>query len=496
MITDVLEHLATHRLAWGTIAYGALDALLRIIALIIVPERRRPGSAIAWLLAIMALPVLFFPVYLVFGRTQLPRKRRERQRYINGLMRERAESIPDSELDSSTASWLRSAVTLNRELGAFPLTGNNDADIETDYARALARMARDIRGAREQVHALFYTMVLDDATREVIDALADAADRGVQVRVLYDHVGSLSHRRHYRAMRRVLDAHGIAHHPMMPLTLFSDGALQRPDIRNHRKLLVVDGQVAWIGSQNIIARHYDKPVNIRRGLAWQETMVRLQGPIVAECNLLFATDWYFESHEQLPLEQLVRPPQDTSGSFECQLLPSGPGFELRNNLLLFTHLFHSAQRRIVAVSPYLVPEETILAALITAARRGVEVELFVSELGDQFLVHHAQRSYYQGLLEAGITIRLYRPPGILHAKHITIDDTVTLVGSSNMDPRSFEMNMEAMLMVGGPDFRALMGEAEEEYRRCSRVLTLQEWQARPRAVKIVENLARLASSIV
>ena len=482
--------------AFSTTFYGVIDALLRVIALVVVPRRRRPGSAIAWLLAIMALPIIFFPVYLMFGRTQLPRKRRPLQAHITGLMRERAEEIPDSDLDSSTPSWLRSAVRLNRELGAFPLTGNNSAALETDYAASLARMAADIRAAEHQVHALFYAMTLDEVTEDFFAALTDAADRGVRVRVLYDHFGSFSQGKRYRAMRRLLDEHGIAHHRMMPFAPFSDGGFRRPDIRNHRKLLVVDGQVAWIGSQNVIARHYNKRKNRRRGLAWQETTVRLTGPVVTECNLLFATDWFMESHEQLHESEVVQTPRDTSGSFECQLLPSGPGFALQNNLLLFNQLFYNARERIVAVSPYLVPEETMLSALITAAKRGVDVELFVSELGDQFLVHHAQRSYYQTLLEAGITIRMYRPPGILHAKHISVDDGVTVVGSSNMDPRSFEMNMEAMLMVGGPDFRALMAEVEEEYRQASRVLTLEEWEGRSRPMKVVENLCRLASAVV
>ena len=485
-----------HWVVVGTYGFLALDMALRIVGIIVVPRNRRPGSALAWLLAIMVFPIIGFPLYLLLGKAELPRKRRAKQAVVNRLMRVRAQGIPDSELDEDVPSWLQSAVRLNRELGAFPLTGNNSADLEIDYDSSIARMAADIRTARESVHVLFYIMVLDEVTEDLFAALTEAAGRGVTVRVLYDHWGSLSHFRHYRAMRRCFDAHGIEHYPMMPIKPFSDGAFQRPDLRNHRKMVIVDGQTGWMGSQNMIAAHYNKRANIRRGLHWQETMARLHGPIVSELNLLFATDWFYESGEMLPDDEVVRSPRDTSGTYECQLVPSGPGFVAENNLVLFNQLFYSATRRIVAVSPYFVPDESMLAALTTAARRGVEVELFVSEIGDQFLVYHAQRSYYTALLEAGVKIWLYRAPTILHAKHVTIDDSVTVVGSSNMDIRSFLLQMECSLMIGGTDFMEKMHEVEEVYRSRSRVLTLKEWRQQPWYQSLLDNTCRLASAVV
>lgn len=495
-MTGLWEWLADEWVLVVTYLYWAVDIVLRLVSLIAVPRNRRPGSALAWLLAIMLLPIVGFPAYLMLGKAQLPRKRREKQKIINRLMHVRAQDIPDSELDEDSPSWLQSAVRLNRELGAFPLTGNNSADLEIDYDTSLARMAADIRDAHSEVHVLFFAMALDETTQDFFDALAEVAQRGVKVRVLYDHWASLTHGSVYRAMRRHLDAHGIEHYPMMPIKPFRDGAFQRPDLRNHRKLLMVDGQIGWMGSQNLIAAHYDKRSNIRRGLHWQETMARFRGPIVSEMNLLFATDWFYESAEMLTEQDLVQAPTDTSGTYECQLVPSGPGFVLENNLALFNQLFYSADRRICAVSPYFVPDESMLAAIVTAARRGVEVELFVSEIGDQFLVFHAQRSYYSALLEAGVKIWLYRAPTILHAKHVTIDDSVTVIGSSNMDIRSFLLDMESSMMIGGTDFMEKMHEVEDTYRSRSRQLSLQEWEQRPRVMKVIDNLCRLASSVV
>ncbi|GAA1285223.1 cardiolipin synthase [Brachybacterium alimentarium] len=495
-MAELWQWIQDHGVVVATYVYLGLDVLLRLVGLVVVPRNRRPGSALAWLMAIMVLPLVGFPLYLLLGKAELPRKRREKQKVINRLMHVRAQDLPDSELDEDSPSWLQSAVSLNRELGAFPLTGNNSADLEIDYDTSIARMTADIRAATREVHVLFFAMALDEVTQDFFDALAEAADRGVTVRVLYDHWGSLSHGSVYRAMRRHLDAHGIEHYPMMPIKPFRDGAFQRPDLRNHRKLLILDGQIGWMGSQNLIAAHYDKKSNIRRGLHWQETMARFRGPIVSEMNLLFATDWYYESAEMLTEDDLVQAPTDTSGSYECQLVPSGPGFVFENNLALFNQLFYSASRRIIAVSPYFVPEESMLAALVTAARRGVEVELFVSEIGDQFLVFHAQRSYYAALLEAGVRIWLYRAPTILHAKHVTIDDAVTVIGSSNMDIRSFLLDMESSMMIGGTDFMEKMHHVEDVYRSRSRELTLEEWEQRPVPMRLLDNLCRLASAVV
>src|SRR5699024_8516017 len=233
--------------------YWTVDVTLRLVSLIFVPRNRRPGSAIAWLLAIMVLPLVGFPLYLMLGKAQLPRPRREKQRIINRLMRVRAQNIPDSELDPDVPSWMQSAVRLNRELGAFPLTGNNSADLEIDYDTSIAAMAADVRSARESVHVLFYIMGLDESTEDFFAALGERADAGVTVRVLYDHWGALSHGTQYRAMRRALDAHGIEHYPMNPIQPIRDGAFQRPDLRNHRKMVIVDGELAWMGSQNMIA---------------------------------------------------------------------------------------------------------------------------------------------------------------------------------------------------------------------------------------------------
>jgi cardiolipin synthase A/B len=236
---------------------------------------------------------------------------------------------------------------------------------------------------------------------------------------------------------------------MMPIKPFK-GKWRRPDLRNHRKLLVVDSRVAFMGSQNMIDSSYLLPGNIKVGRHWKDLNIKISGEIVAELEAVFAMDWYTETGERLGAElELVN---DPDGAVPMQLLPSGPGYLTIPNLRLFTGLVHRAQQSLSLTSPYFVPDDSLLEAITTAAYRGVPVELFVSEQADQFVVQHAQASYYDVLLEAGVRIYQYPKPTVLHAKHFTVDDMVGIIGSSNMDYRSFGLDYEITLMSTGKQF--------------------------------------------
>jgi cardiolipin synthase len=286
---------------------------------------------------------------------------------------------------------------------------------------------------------------------------------------------------------------GVHYQPMLPIRLRR--YYQRPDLRNHRKLVVVDGRVGFTGSQNLIDAAYHKKKNVERGLHWHELMVRLRGPVVRELDAVFVTDWYSETEELLPVDTTPVVVGDDAALLDAQVVPSGPTFDNDNNSKLFAALIHNAQRRISITSPYFVPDEALLMAMVTAGSRGLEVELFVSEVADQFLVYHAQRSYYEALLRAGVRIYLYRSPTVLHAKHFSIDEEVAVIGSSNMDIRSLTLHMELSVLVHGETFVKAMREVEDDYRAQSTELTLDDWLRRPHRQKIRDNLARLTSSL-
>ncbi len=480
-------------LTWLAALLALIEMIIRIAALIVIPRNRRPTSAMAWLLAIFFIPEIGLILFLLIGNPQLPLARRRKQDEINAYIRATTEGEIVSSTQPPAPEWFESVVTLNRNLGAMPLAGGNTAHLFSDYQESIEAMAKAVREANSYVHVEFYIFQADEATETFFQALEQAIERGVSVRVLLDHWANRG-KPYYKKTLARLNAMGATWQLMLPLQPFK-GKYQRPDLRNHRKLLVVDGLVAFTGSQNLTDSSYNLRKNIRRGLHWVDLMVRLEGPVVAAINGVFLGDWYSETDQIL-----ANPEGDLSisgqvGGFDAQIVPSGPGFEFQNNLKLFMSLLYAAQERVIIVSPYFIPDEGLLLAISSACQRGLKVELFVSEIGDQAMVYHAQRSYYEALLRAGVTIWMYQPPFILHSKSMTIDDEVAIIGSSNMDMRSFGLNLEISMLVRGQEFVGQLRKVEDAYREASRELTLDEWQQQPLRSTILDNLARLTSAL-
>jgi cardiolipin synthase len=467
----------------------AAHVVLGFVATVAVSTNRRPSAAIAWILTIIFIPFAGAVAYLLVGRNRLPASRRTQQRRMNEWFVENTSTSALPADASIDPEWLASVVQMNRQLGALPMVGDNDVQILEGYTESFDAMIEAIDAASTRVHVEFYILVLDSSTQGFFDALARACARGVAVRVLSDHLSGFLYP-HRRETQQALAEMGADWRAMLPLRPLK-GQWQRPDLRNHRKIVVVDGVVAFTGSQNLIDASYLKAKNMRRGLHWVELMIRLVGPASRELDAVFVTDWHAESSELLELVPAVV----TTGNVALQTVPSGPSFDNDNNLKLFESLIHKAERRISITSPYFVPDESIQLALLTAAARGLSVELFVSEVGDQKLVYHAQRSYYEALLSAGIAIYLYRAPSVLHSKHFTVDDDIAVIGSSNMDIRSFSLNAEVSMLVHGREFVDRMRRVEDRYREFSTRLTLEEWIRRPLGDKTRDNLARLTSSL-
>ena len=469
-----------------------LDLVIRATAIIVIPRNRRPTAAMAWLLAVFFIPFVGVFLFLLIGNPRLPRARRRKQDQINEYIAETSENLHFGTLRPNAPAWFGPVVQMNQKLGALPLSGDNGAHLISDYQESLDEMAEAIRTAQDYVHVEFYILQADEATDNFFRALEEVCARGVEVRVLLDHWANRWKPRYRETVRR-LDAMGADWHLMLPVQPLK-GRMQRPDLRNHRKLLVVDGVVAFLGSQNVTDSTYNLPKNIKRGLHWVDLMVRLDGPVVLSVNAIFVADWYSETDTVLEGIDITHA-DIGSGDLDCQVVPSGPGFEVENNLRLFLGLLYAAKKRIMIVSPYFVPDEALLLAVTAAVDRGVNVELFVSEEGDQAMVYHAQRSYYEVLLKAGVRIWMYRKPYILHTKSLTIDDEVAVIGSSNMDMRSFGLNLEVSMLVRGEEFVTEMREVEDKYRSLSRELTLEEWMQQPLRSTVLDNLARLTSAL-
>jgi cardiolipin synthase A/B len=482
----------------GVIFAALLYYAICIVALFVVPVNRKPSSAIAWLMLIVGLPYLGAILFLLLGSPKLTKRRRAQQRTMDEMIkREVAEAKQQPELLSifnvTIADSYRPLVELTANLGGMPAFAGNYVELLPDYDGAVDSIVVAIDCAQKYVHVEYFMFANDSTGSKVIDGLIRAQQRGVVCRVLVDHFSNFFFN---RSVLTRLRAGGVAVHVMLPVRIF-DTEWSRLDLRNHRKIVVVDGQVGFTGSQNLIDRDYHKRSNRKKGLYYNELVARVSGPAVSQLDAVFRSDWYAETRvvlERTTAPELTVTP-NTTGDVVCQVLPSGPGFENDNNLKLFVALFHAARRQITIATPYFVPDESLMIALTSAAQRGVKVTLIVSEIGDQFLVYHAQRSYYEELLAAGVQIERYRSPVLLHAKHLCIDNDIATIGSSNMDMRSFQLDLEVTLVCYDKGVVVKMQQIFADYLRHARPVNLGEWDTRPLMTKLFDNLARLTSAL-
>ncbi len=471
-------------LTW-TVFHLVSEWIIRLVMLAYVPQRRSPAAARSWLLLIFIFPYAGLILYGIFGRAYLPRRRIDIQQRASHKLRTTGEEVfRRYAVDPELPVPYRQAVTLAQNLGDFGILGGNDVDLLTDYDSNVDRLVADIDAAAKHVHLLYYIFADDRTGQRVAAALKRAVERGVQCRVLMDGLGS---KKGLRTLAPRMRADGIEVYEALPVHLIRRKSA-RFDLRNHRKIAVIDGLVAYVGSQNLINRDF-KP-----GIIYEELVARVTGPVVLQLQAVFLTDYYLESNVNLEGPEFF-PDQPAAGAVAAQALPSGPGFPQANSQRMIVSLLYAAQKRVVITTPYFIPDESLLDAMKVAVLRGVDVHLVVSRQADQLLVCQAQRSYYDELLLAGVKIHLYREH-LLHAKHLTFDDQIAVIGSSNLDMRSFLLNAEISLIVHDPQVAAALGRVQERYFAESDPLLREEWEKRPRWRKVLENTARLVDSVL
>ncbi|MGB1585551.1 MAG: cardiolipin synthase [Thermoplasmatota archaeon] len=469
------------------LSYGVTIGI-PLVMLFIVPRNREPGSAIAWLLIIALLPLVGLVIFWILGNPKLPRRRRRKQAEVDEILRAAVRNarehgeVPDVGIHQDLAQ-------LMERLGGLPPTQGNAVEVYEAYHHPLEAMVDAVNAAQRYVHVQYYILAMDATTEPVIAALERAAKRGVAVRVLFDHIGSRAYPRHAQMLRR-FDEANIRWRRMLPVLPWR-GAFARPDLRNHRKIVVVDGHTAFAGSQNLIDRSYLVPKNRRKGIQYQEVVFQVQGPAAASLDVVFRTDWMAETDEHL--DEVIE--TATPGSVICQVLPSGPAHEHENNLIVFNQLAYRAKQRLTLINPYFVPDSSFVAALTTAAQRGVRVQLITCAEGDHKLLDHAQRSYYERLLRAGVHIALYPAPELLHSKTLTIDDDLAIIGSSNLDMRSFHLNMEVTTLFYGAQVNQAVRAIETSYLAKCTEIELGEWMRRPLPGQVLDSVARLTAHL-
>lgn len=474
-------------ISWGML-YTASEWIVRVVALVLVPRRRSAESARAWLLLILFLPWPGAIVYLLIGRAYLPRRRLALQAEIRAAIARVAPPAPAAV----ERAWSRGAgddapaLTLAARLSEFPPTEGNTFELLPDYTPALQRLTQDIEAARRFVHLLYYIFAPDPTGRAVAAALVRAAQRGVTVRVLMDAIGA---RDGLRQLGPELRAAGVEVVSVMPLRLWGHNAA-RLDLRNHRKIAVVDGAVAYFGSQNIVES------DANRGLTNEELAVRTTGPIVRHLDAVLLADRFLETRTLPPEADLgaAWPDADGVGGL-AQVLPSGPGYAEGTAEAVMIALMYGASTRVVLTAPYVVPSEAFLAALCTTARRGVAVELLVDKASNKPIVQLAQASYYDEMLAAGVRI-LQHTGSFLHAKHMSIDDDTVLIGSSNLDIRSFALNAEVSVLIRDRGVADRLRAVQTRDARDAVPVTAAGRAALSATHRVLENLARLTDSVL
>ncbi|NLS97356.1 MAG: cardiolipin synthase [Planctomycetaceae bacterium] len=471
------------------------DLLIRIGFSVRVIMRRRPvGVSLAWLMIILAFPFGGAVIYLAFGETRLGNRRAKRASLIHGPYLDwladvdKRTDIHWSRLGPETEALAR---LTEATVGLPPMSGNHVELIEETDA-VFRRIIADVDAAQRTCHMVFYIWNNGGLADEVADALIRAAKRGVICRVLVDAVGSAPFLRSETAhrMREV----GIRLHAALPVGLVRS-LFFRLDLRMHRKIVVIDGEIGYTGSLNMVdPRYFKQGAGVGQ---WVDAMVRVRGPIVEGLALTFLEDWELDTGEGL--EQLRQTGDvralDEAGKAVVQVVPSGPITESHTIQQVLLMAIYAARRELVLTSPYFVPDELLLTALVSAARRGVEVTLIVPAKVDSLLVRLASQAHKIDLLEAGVKIALFEG-GLLHTKSISVDGEFSLFGSLNLDPRSLWLNFEITLAAYDRDFTANLRRLQQRYIEHSQFMDLDAWRKQPMVERLVVNTARLLSPLI
>jgi len=482
-----------NNLTWAAVILFIIDWIIRIGFIIYIPRRRNPNSAIAWLLLLFILPGLGIILFLVIGNPRLSKNRRRMQKTANKLITQATKDMKDDldDLPEDLRLRAKSLIDLNRTLTKFPARGGNSVKIQSEYDDSIKDLVKEVNMAKEFVHIEYFIIALDKTTMPLFDAMKAAVERGVKVRLLVDGMGYRAYPRR-KEMKQLLTEIGVEWFEMLPIRL-RPSQYNRPDLRNHRKIVVIDDKYAYIGSLNMIDRTYHRKDDIY----YDELVAKLSGPIVRQCSAVFASDWYFETGELL--QKIVNPKQrkmpEKTGDVVAQIVPSGSGFDNSNNSRLFAYLMYRAKEKVVITNPYFVPNDAMLEAVTSAALRGVDVSIINSTAMDQWMVGHAQRSFYDQLMRAGVKIYLYNHPKLLHSKHITIDDDIAVVGSSNMDIRSFELNQECIVVAYNKKVVKDLKKVQEKNIANSKMVDFNEWDRRKLFDKFLDSLARLTAAL-
>lgn len=457
-------------------------AVVAIAIRLLLREDVSSAARLAWFIMVIALPAVGLVLYLLLGEVYLPRSLRKRHAVVTASLRrdlpdvfDRANAIADIPAPA------RPAFQLAQSINGFAALPGNRAILLGDADAAHRTLIADIDAAKESVNLLYYIWLTDRAGTEIAEALIRAADRGVTCRAMADNLGS---RRLVRSeLWRRLGAAGVQLQVALPLNrILGISLITRADLRNHRKLTIIDGRIAYVGSKNAADPEFAPKAKYG---PWIDITLRVDGPVVNQVQALFASDWMLETDTALSAFTFAGQPHPDG--FPAQFRGTGPLERRQAAAQMFCTLFETAREEIVVTTPYFVPDLTVLAAIQSASHRGVRVIVTLPRRNDSWVVQAASRGVYRGLLDAGVEIYEHGP-GLLHAKIATIDGQIASLGSSNLDLRSFDLNFENDILLADPSLTAEIRDRQLAYLRQSTRVTMDEVRARPALARLKDNI--------
>jgi cardiolipin synthase len=499
-IAAISSHWIGLYLVYVIVGWGIRLAMVPIV----LRRQMTPGASLAWLGIAALHPYVGLTLYLLVGESRLGPRRAQRHRDIVDKSRDPAgkESRRPHETEPIVPEPYRPMVLQSLKIAGLPCLSGNGVEFLSDQPEFLDRLVVDISKARHHVHLLYYIFADDATAHRVADVLLAAKARGVECRVLADALASREFLGR-RGLGRKLSSAGVVVQAALQLTPLRRH-LARMDLRNHRKLAVIDDAIAYAGSHNLINADYAGG----HGGPWYDITARFDGPIVGELASVFAEDWEFETGEQLAFDTPAARPPDSPDSASpnagpagrianvvALVVPTGPSRPDANYRKLLLAAIQSARRELVITTPYFVPDESALLALQMAADRGVNVKLILPRVADHFFAAAAGRAHYELLLRSGVEIYLYEP-GLLHAKTTTVDHALALFGSANLDVRSFRLNFELSIMMYDGPAATRLRELQQAYLAQSERLDLDAWCKRSYLKQFADQAVSLLSPLL
>jgi cardiolipin synthase len=477
-----------------------------LIMRVLLKPHRDPTARLSWVIVIIALPIGGIIAYILFGETNIGRRRAERMRRVLEQMPsvQAAPGVNAPSVAPQIPEPYAHLFLVGQSISGFAPIGGNQASIPEDSNAVIDALVADIDAATEHVHLSFYIWLPDNNGCKVAASLIRAAERGLTCRAMADDLGSRAMIRsaHWKAMAaagvKLVRALPIGN----PILRVLGG---RIDLRNHRKIVVIDDWITYCGSQNCADPEFR---NKAKFAPWIDMMIRFEGPIARQNQHLFASDWM--AHVNDDVDALLRrplrdpkpgigapsgTPQATAPQISAQVVGTGPTVRFSAMPELFEALIYSARRELVITTPYYVPDESMQAALCASARRGVATSIVFPRRNDSWIVAAASRSYYADLLAAGVRIYEY-VGGLLHTKSLTLDGEISLVGSANMDRRSFELNYENNILFHAPELTRQVRQRQQRYLDSALLVDPDEVANWPRHRRLFNNTVAILGPVL